>query len=125
MAATERLICASNALEEGGLGVRFHVQRFGQEEPAFVIRHHGRVYAYLNRCGHVPVELDWKPGEFFDQAGEYLICAVHGALYSPESGRCLAGRCQGKGLLPLLLEERDGCIYLIYEESHGSQHSRN
>ena len=26
----------------------------------------GVVRAYLNRCAHVPVELDWVEGEFFD-----------------------------------------------------------
>jgi len=112
MAARERLICAAEALIDGGAGQRFEVQEHGKTVPAFVIRHRGRVHAYLNRCGHVPVELDCKPGEFFDPARVYLICAVHGALYDPASGACLGGRCQGRGLTPLAVEERDGQIFL-------------
>ena len=27
------------------------------------------VYGYLNRCAHMPMELDWREGMFFD-AGE-------------------------------------------------------
>ena len=116
MAAGERLICASADVEEGGNGFRFSIERHGREEPAFIIRHHGRVHGYFNRCGHVPVELDWQHGEFFDDSKLYLICATHGALYAPESGRCLGGRCNGKGLEPVSVAERDGSVYLTPTE---------
>ena len=33
---------------------------------AFALRFDGRVVAYLNRCAHVPTEMDWQPGEFLD-----------------------------------------------------------
>lgn len=112
MASGPRLICASADLVEKGLGRRFEVEVHGRSEPAFAIRYGGRVYAYLNRCAHVPVELDWQPGEFFDYSRLYLICAVHGALYDPASGACLGGRCEGRGLSPLGVEERDGQVYL-------------
>lgn len=111
MAAGERLICASGDLVDGGPGVRFVITRHGFDDPAFAVRFRGRVYAYFNRCGHVPVELDWQHGQFFDDSKLYLICATHGALYAPESGRCLGGRCNGKGLAPVSVEERDGSIY--------------
>ena len=116
MAEGERLICASAALVDGGPGVRFTVPRYGVEEPAFAIRFRGRVYAYLNRCGHVPVELDWQHGEFFDLSKLYLICATHGALYAPENGRCLGGRCNGRGLVAIPVAEREGHVYLIPDE---------
>lgn len=116
MAARERLICESTALVDGGDGVRFEVQWMGAAEPAFAIRYQGRVHAYLNRCSHVPVEIDWQPGRFFDHSGLYLVCATHGALYAPESGACLGGRCKGKGLRALAVSEREGCVYLIESE---------
>lgn len=120
MAQDLRLICAAGELEEGGKGVCFTVSRYGQEVPAFVVRYRGRVHAYLNQCGHVPARLDWQPGEFFDDSKLYLVCSIHGALYAPESGRCLGGRCQGKGLKPLEVEERDGSIYLhVKTENNG------
>ena len=105
-------ICSSATLVEGGDGVLFSVQRHGVSEPAFAIRHAGVAHAYLNRCGHIPVELDWQPGKFFDDSGLYLICSTHGAMYSPQSGRCLGGRCNGTGLIPLGIIERDGSVYL-------------
>jgi nitrite reductase/ring-hydroxylating ferredoxin subunit len=112
MAAAERLICASSALLDGGPGVRFDVRdRHGTPAPAFVIRWRGQVYAFLNRCGHIPVELDWQHGEFFDYSGEYLICATHGALYHPATGACLGGRCAGRGLRAWPVVERLGHVY--------------
>lgn len=113
MAASERLICASSDLLDGGPGVRFEVAEagFSTPAPAFAIRWHGQVFGYLNRCGHIPVELDWQQGEFFDFSRQYLICATHGALYHPATGACLGGRCEGRGLKAWPLIERDGHVY--------------
>ena len=120
---SERLICASQELVDGGKGVRCEVadplwsSAGGADKaaPAFLIRFRGKVYGYLNRCGHVPVELDWQHGEFFDHSGLYLICATHGAMYAPETGRCMGGKCSGRGLRPLTVIERDGQVFLIEE----------
>lgn len=119
MAAGLRLICSSEQLAETGKGFRFTVTRYGREVSAFAVRFRGQVYGYLNECGHVPAELDWLPGEFFDDSKLYLICSVHGALYAPDTGRCLGGRCQGRGLKPLAMREIDGQIFLELEENHG------
>ena len=119
MAATERLICPSAELEDSRRGVRFELERTGGAVAAFVVRFEGRVHAYLNRCAHLPMELDWRPGEFFDAEGLVLICSTHGALYAPESGACIGGRCIGcGGLAPVAVEERGGAVYLK-EGNHG------
>ncbi len=110
------MICASEKLVDGGPGVRFTVWRHGVDEPAFIVRFQGRVHAYFNRCGHVPVELDWQHGEFFDDSKLYLICATHGALYAPENGHCVGGRCNGRGLEAIPVEERDGNVFLTPAE---------
>ena len=115
MAETARLICAATELAEAGRGVRFEVTLAGRMAPAFVVRWRGRVRGFLNRCGHVPVELDWQAGEFFDASQLYLICSTHGALYDPASGACLGGRCAGRGLTALDVFERDGHIYYCEE----------
>ena len=107
------MICASSDLQEGGKGVRFSVIWHGKSTPAFVIRYKGIPRAFLNQCGHVPVELDWQEGDFFDASGVYLICATHGALYSPQDGHCVTGRCNGKGLIMLAVEERDNQVRLL------------
>ena len=119
MAENQRLICAGSDLVEAGKGVRFTVNWRQREAAAFAIRFHGRVFAYLNECGHVPAQLDWQPGEFFDDSKLYLICSVHGALYAPESGQCLGGRCHGKGLVALPVDEMNGQVFLKKEVENG------
>lgn len=109
--AGAQLICASDDLAEGGDGIRFDFERGGETLPAFAIRHGGRAYGYLNRCAHIAMELDWKPGKFFDAEGEYLICSTHGALYAPESGACRGGPCRGAALTALNLIETGGRVY--------------
>ena len=107
------MICDSAALTEGGPGVRFDVPLHGTQAAAFVIRYDGRAYAYFNSCAHIPVELDWMEGEFFDKAGLYLICATHGATYEPATGHCIMGPCKGQHLVAVRVEERDGKIYQL------------
>lgn len=114
MADGERLICASEALVDGGTGVRFRRRsRAGFEEGGFVVRHRGRLHGFVNRCPHAGTELDWNPGEFFDEGAVYLICSTHGALFEPKNGNCVAGPCRGASLQPLEIGERDGQVYLL------------
>ncbi|MDA8108158.1 MAG: Rieske 2Fe-2S domain-containing protein [Betaproteobacteria bacterium] len=113
MARRKRLICASAALAEGGRGVRFEVEWRGERLPAFAVRHAGHVRAYLNRCAHLPMELDWQAGEFFDFQKRHLICSTHGATYDAATGRCLGGPCSGTPLVRLEAEERGGKVYFM------------
>ena len=113
MAAAKRLICRSDQLVERGKGWRFEIETSdGTAVPAFAVRYRGKVYAYLNRCAHVGVQMDWAEGEFFDVSGLYLVCATHGAAYLPETGRCASGPCRGGRLQPLEVTEADGAVYL-------------
>jgi nitrite reductase/ring-hydroxylating ferredoxin subunit len=109
MAARARVICASADLTEGGAGVRFEVGEGAAHTPAFAIRWNGEVRAYLNRCTHVAMELDWIPGRFLDVERKVLLCSTHGAEYDPASGACLGGPCRG-GLAALPVVERDGLV---------------
>jgi len=104
-------ICGASELDEGGKGKRFPVTAGGEDATGFVVRFGGEVYAYLNRCAHVSIELDWKEGEFFESSGLYLMCSTHGAIYDPESGRCAGGPCRGGRLRPIAVFETDGRIY--------------
>jgi nitrite reductase/ring-hydroxylating ferredoxin subunit len=97
--------------------VRFSVRPENAEpgeaaQPAFAIRHGGTVRAWLNRCSHLGVQLDWEPGEFLDAGARGIICSLHGAYYDPQTGACLQGPCRGQGLLPVSVLERDGWLIL-------------
>jgi len=110
------LIGSVDGLEEGGKGLRFDVQTLaGDVCPAFVINFDYQYFAYLNKCGHIAVQLDYMPGEFFTDDGQRLICATHGAEYAPDTGACLGGPCYGVGLEPLEIVERDGQLFLTHQ----------
>lgn len=104
-------LCDAGALAEKGRAVVFDVLHFGEPARAFVLRFDGRVVAYLNRCAHVPTELDWNPGEFLDAEREFIICSIHGATYRPQDGRCAGGPCAGGRLTPLLVEDDGEAVW--------------
>ncbi len=109
--AHQVLICACEEVLEGGRGVRFPVTAGADNATGFVVRYRGKAYGYLNRCAHVPIELDWAEGEFFESSGLYLMCSTHGAIYVPDSGYCAGGPCKGGRLRAIKVVERDGQVF--------------
>ncbi|MBC7956140.1 MAG: Rieske 2Fe-2S domain-containing protein [Cytophagales bacterium] len=110
-AATPQHLCAADQLAERGTAILFDVMHYRQTARAFALRFDGQVVAYLNRCLHVPTEMDWQPGEFLDSDREFIICSIHGAAYEPRGGRCVGGPCGRGKLTSLQVEERDGQVY--------------
>ena len=104
-------LCASAELAERGRALVFDVLQYGAPVRAFALRFEGRVVAYLNRCLHVPVEMDWQPGQFLDSEQRFILCSTHGAAYEPLDGRCVGGPCGRGRLTALRVEERDGQVY--------------
>ena len=103
-------LCNTRDLVEGGRAVPFDVVYGGQTYRAFAIRFEGLAHAYLNRCAHIPMEMDFQPDQFFDDTGRWLVCATHGATYSPDTGACAGGPCRS-GLVKIDLSERDGVVH--------------
>jgi|SRR5450830_1559621 len=112
MADNTRIIAQSAALEERTHGLRFDLPELGEHVSGFVVRFDNQVYAYVNKCAHVPIELDWNEGDFFDLGKDYLLCATHGAHYQPQTGYCVMGPCKGKRLQKLKVTEENGNILL-------------
>lgn len=103
-------LCPSRDLVEGGRAVPFDVVYGGQSCRAFAIRFQGRVHAYLNRCTHVAMEMDYQENRFFDDSGQWLLCATHGAAYRPDSGECAGGPCRG-ALVKIAMSEQGGVVH--------------
>jgi len=103
-------LCNSANLQDSGPAVPFEVSYFSQNCAAFAVRYCGQVYAYLNRCSHVPMEMDYQPNQFFDLTGHWLMCATHGAMYAPQTGQCRMGPCRG-GLVKIEVSETDGAVH--------------
>jgi nitrite reductase/ring-hydroxylating ferredoxin subunit len=100
-------ICAADEMIEGGKGIRRDAIGRDGAAVVFFVRYAGEPHGYLNRCAHVPMELDWSEGEFFESSGLYLMCATHGAIYEPDTGKCVGGPCRGARLRKVPVEERD------------------
>lgn len=103
-------LCRREDLQNRGLAVPFDVNYAGQTCRGFAVRYQGQVFAYLNRCAHVAMEMDYQPDRFFDQEGRWLLCATHGATYAPDTGECVGGPCRG-GLVSITLSENDGVVH--------------
>jgi nitrite reductase/ring-hydroxylating ferredoxin subunit len=101
-----------------GQSMKFMLPIRGVDEECFVINYHGHFHAYVNRCRHVPMAMDWVDNEFFAEQGRYLMCQTHNAYYEPASGECIAGppgTC-GKFLYRVPLEILNGAIYALSPE---------
>lgn len=84
----------------------------GRPLEGFLVNHGGGLHAYVNRCPHVGTPLDLWPNEFFTDDGRALVCATHGAIYEPATGRCTAGPCAGDALTALPVR-RDGDVIVV------------
>ena len=110
-AAPAERVCASSDLPEAGNACVWDVLQYGRKARAFVLRMDGQARAYLNRCVHVPTEMDWLPGEFLDSDKRFIICSIHGATYDPHNGQCVGGPCGRGRLTPVAVQEHDGQVY--------------
>lgn len=103
-----QFLCRSDELVERGRGVLFDVLLWRQPARGFALRIDGRAVAYVNRCAHVPTELDWNPGDFLDGERTTIVCAVHGAQYAPATGHCIGGPCGRGRLMAIAVAESGG-----------------
>lgn len=104
-------LCPSDRLAEAGQAWVFDILEWGRPARAFALRFEGQVVAYVNRCLHVPVEMDWQPGEFLDAERRWIICSIHGASYHPRTGGCVGGPCGRGRLKAIRVTEMDGWVH--------------
>lgn len=87
-----------------GQSKKFTLRRGARDLEAMLVNYQGRHFAYVNRCPHVGIGLDWVDNKFFTVDGRYLMCANHGAVFEPPTGECVWGPCVGASLQNLALE---------------------
>ena len=100
-------LCAPNELTEGQ-SRGFVIDQLN----LLAVRRDGKVHAYLNRCPHRGIALEWRPDDFLDDSGSLIRCATHGALFLIDSGECLAGPCEGQALQMLECMEDGNGIWI-------------
>lgn len=94
-----------------GMTKKFRLRCRGEAIEAVLLNYEGRLYAYVNRCRHISLSMDWVDNHFFSEDKRYLICANHGATYQPATGECVWGPCFGAFLQGVPLEISDGKIF--------------
>ncbi len=106
MSEDARMVVAQVDEVEPGQTKKFILFIEGRETECFVVNYNGQLFAYVNRCRHVPMTMDWIENQFLTEDGRYILCATHGAAYEPETGECIFGPPCGKVLarVPLTLE---------------------
>ena len=109
----KKTICESSTLVNGGKAMRFEMLIGERVRACIAIRFQNQVHAYRNFCPHQGTELDWMQGEVFDEDGNYLMCATHGAMFEPKTGLCVAGPCRGDSLIRVNCEEQDGVVFIF------------
>ena len=103
-------VATMNELEHGA-SKKFTLRRGDREIEALLVNFQGTHFAYVNRCPHTGITLDWVNNQFFSSDHRYLMCATHGAVFEPPSGECIWGPCVGLSLQSLPIDFDDGQIY--------------
>jgi nitrite reductase/ring-hydroxylating ferredoxin subunit len=98
-------LCRLVDVPDGGARV---VNAGHADKPVVVVRRGECVWAYVNRCPHFSVPLDFEPGEISCYRAQVLMCAHHSALFRFEDGHCIEGPCAGAALDPLKVEVDSG-----------------
>ncbi|MFM0331073.1 Rieske (2Fe-2S) protein [Paraburkholderia strydomiana] len=88
-------LCRLDEVPDGG-GRVFDGESAGR--PIVVVRRGDKVWAYINRCPHFSVALDFVPGNVSCYRSQVLMCAHHSALFRFEDGKCIDGPCKGASL---------------------------
>jgi nitrite reductase/ring-hydroxylating ferredoxin subunit len=96
---------------EHGTSKKFTMRRGGRDLEALLVNYQGNHFAYVNRCPHTGITLDWVNNQFFNSDNRYIMCATHGAVFEPPSGECIWGPCVGLSLQRMPIEIDDGQIY--------------
>jgi nitrite reductase/ring-hydroxylating ferredoxin subunit len=93
-------------------GRGFTVMVDGAETAILVVRLGSAIRAYVNRCPHLELNLDWQPDHFFDFERKHILCGMHGALFRVGDGVCIYGPCLGRALTRVPIEVVDGDVRL-------------
>ncbi len=94
-----------------GKSKKFTLRRGQRELEALLVNFEGKHFAYINRCPHTGITLDWVNNQFFSSDNRYLMCATHGAVFEPPTGECIWGPCVGLSLQSVPVEIEEGRIY--------------
>lgn len=107
----ERVLCRLDELEDPGSRA-FTVGAGDWPLRGLLVRRHGDVHAYLNRCPHAGHPLNLRPHEFLTPDRSLVVCNSHGALFEIATGYCVDGPCAGASLRRIPVRVQAGYVLL-------------
>jgi nitrite reductase/ring-hydroxylating ferredoxin subunit len=105
-----RALCRLDDIPDGG--ARGFGPPAGGFTGLFAVRKGDAAFVYVNSCPHIGVPLDWAPDRFLTSDGARILCASHGAEFAIDTGQCLRGPCLGERLEAIMIEVKDGTIFV-------------
>lgn len=107
------LLCNTSEISDPG-AKGFEIDVGDKTLAFFIVKKHGEVFGYINKCPHVGINLEWRPDDFLNIDKSLIQCSVHGAEFIIETGHCIAGPCHGKMLSTVELDiDGQGNIFLL------------
>lgn len=110
----DQSFCALADIPDPGSKGPFNAVLDGHDVAVFVVRRGQRVWGWINSCPHVRAPLEAEPDRFLDLTGHFILCAMHGAQFHMDSGRCVLGPCKGRGLTAYEVHIRNGYVVSGY-----------
>jgi nitrite reductase/ring-hydroxylating ferredoxin subunit len=78
-----------------------------EDHEGFLVMNNTNVLAYRNSCPHIGMNLEFSENTFLEPDGRYIQCAMHGALFEIDTGRCIHGPCLNQYLEPVQVKVED------------------
>lgn len=103
------ILCNISEIPDPG-SKAFQLEDKGVTLDIFVVHKNAGFNAFVNRCPHTGVNLEWQEDRFLDLDHAFIQCATHDALFEIDNGRCIHGPCVGESLSPIAIEIVDNMI---------------
>ena len=117
--ATKRKLVGKVGELAPGMTKKFALSNGKYSVEGMLLNYQGTLHAYVNRCPHIGISLDWVDNQFFTIDGRYLMCANHGATFEPATGECIWSPCVGAALQNVPLEMEGEKIFIQYPNRDG------
>ena len=105
-------LCKTTDIEDPG-SKSFEIKIKRKTQSIFLVHKNDNFFAYYNKCPHTGASLEWQEDQFLDLDKELIQCATHDALFTIDSGECIAGPCSGDSLQALSISIRADEVLLI------------
>ena len=98
------------AIIADGKARNFVLEIKGRRFHGFIVRTGDSVSGFVDLCPHMGLPLAQKLDDYLTPNGDLIACSWHGALFTRDTGACVAGPCAGQSLTPWPVFVIDGSI---------------